>query len=45
MYKPEITHMTFKAVIFDLDGTLLNTLQDIVNTLNTVLARHQFPVH
>ena len=40
-----ITLMSFKAVIFDLDGTLLDTLQDIVNTLNTVLARHAFPVH
>ena len=37
--------MTCKAVIFDLDGTLLNTLQDIVNTLNTVLALHHYPVH
>ena len=37
--------MTCKAVIFDLDGTLLNTLQDIVNTLNSVLAQHNYPVH
>ncbi|NTW10663.1 MAG: HAD family hydrolase [Chlorobiaceae bacterium] len=37
--------MSFKAVIFDLDGTLLNTLQDIVHTLNTVLARRNYPVH
>jgi phosphoglycolate phosphatase len=37
--------MTFNAVIFDLDGTLLDTLQDIFNTLNTLLARHGYPVH
>ncbi len=37
--------MGFNAVIFDLDGTLLDTLQDIVQTLNTVLARRNFPVH
>jgi len=37
--------MTFNAVIFDLDGTLLDTLQDLVNTLNTVLAQHNYPVH
>ena len=37
--------MTFKAIIFDLDGTLLDTLQDIVNTLNTVLSLHDYPVH
>ena len=37
--------MKYQAVLFDLDGTLLNTLQDIVNTLNTVLALHHYPVH
>lgn len=37
--------MAFKAVIFDLDGTLLDTLQDLLNTLNTVLNRHGYPVH
>lgn len=44
MIPPELK-MTFKAVIFDLDGTLLDTLQDIVNTLNTVLSRHRYPEH
>lgn len=29
-----------KAVIFDLDGTLLNTLEDIADSLNHELARH-----
>ncbi len=37
--------MTVKAVIFDLDGTLLNTLEDIVNSLNTILARYNYPQH
>jgi phosphoglycolate phosphatase len=37
--------MTFNAVIFDLDGTLLDTLQDLVNTLNSVLALHHYPTH
>ncbi|MEI8185353.1 MAG: HAD family hydrolase [Chlorobiaceae bacterium] len=37
--------MTFNAVIFDLDGTLLDTLQDLVNTLNSVLAHHNYPTH
>ncbi len=37
--------MTCNAVIFDLDGTLLDTLQDLVNTLNTVLALHDYPEH
>ncbi|NTW64316.1 MAG: HAD hydrolase-like protein, partial [Chlorobiaceae bacterium] len=37
--------MPCKAVIFDLDGTLLNTLEDIVNTLNSVLHQHNYPQH
>jgi len=37
--------MNIKALIFDLDGTLLNTLEDIANTLNATLAHHHFPTH
>jgi phosphoglycolate phosphatase len=37
--------MHFKAVIFDIDGTLLDTLLDIANSANTVLARSGFPQH
>ena len=31
-----------KAIIFDLDGTLLNTLDDIANCMNRVLIRNSF---
>jgi phosphoglycolate phosphatase len=34
-----------KAVIFDLDGTLLDTLQDIADACNAALARNGFPAH
>ena len=34
-----------KAVLFDLDGTLLDTLQDIANSCNAALTRHGFPAH
>ena len=37
--------MKYKAIIFDMDGTLLNTLDDIANSANTILRRHGFPVH
>jgi phosphoglycolate phosphatase len=37
--------MNFEAVIFDLDGTLLDTLEDIANAANSSLARHGFPSH
>lgn len=35
----------FQAAIFDLDGTLLDTLNDLVRSMNTVLERHGLPVH
>ncbi|MBF0586152.1 HAD family hydrolase [Prosthecochloris sp. N3] len=37
--------MKFKAVIFDLDGTLLDSLQDLADTMNTVLASRNLPRH
>lgn len=35
----------FKAVMFDLDGTLLYTLEDLADSLNHVLAGEGLPVH
>jgi phosphoglycolate phosphatase len=37
--------MTIQAVIFDLDGTLLDTLADLAAAANRVLARRGFPQH
>jgi len=37
--------MKYKAVIFDLDGTLLDTIDDIANSVNSVLEKAGFPVH
>ena len=37
--------MKYKAVIFDLDGTLLNTIADIGGAVNSVLERHNLPVY
>jgi phosphoglycolate phosphatase len=37
--------MTYKAVIFDLDGTLLDTLEDLGNAVNRVLTANGFPTH
>lgn len=37
--------MNCKAVIFDLDGTLLDTLADLANSVNRVLASHGYPTH
>ena len=34
-----------KLIIFDLDGTLLNTLEDLADAANHVLAAHHFPTH
>ncbi|MBR1811569.1 MAG: HAD hydrolase-like protein [Clostridia bacterium] len=35
--------MKIKSVIFDLDGTLLNTLDDLRDSVNHVLAAHSMP--
>lgn len=40
-----MTTNQYKAVVFDLDGTLLDTVQDIANAMNSVLERHGFPLH
>jgi phosphoglycolate phosphatase len=37
--------MNYKAVIFDLDGTLLNSLEDIADSANSVLSNHDLPTH
>ncbi len=37
--------MKFKAVIFDLDGTLLDTIEDLADSMNEVLAGFGFPGH
>ncbi len=37
--------VSVKAVIFDLDGTLLNTYRDIANAVNFALYENGFPVH
>jgi phosphoglycolate phosphatase len=37
--------MSFKAVVFDLDGTLLDTLDDLADSANRVLAANDYPVH
>ena len=36
-------HMKYKAVIFDLDGTLLNTLEDLMDAVNYALTKYGYP--
>lgn len=33
----------YDLIIFDLDGTILNTLEDLTSSLNVVLANHGYP--
>ncbi len=37
--------MKAKAILFDLDGTLLDTLEDLCDAVNRVLRRNGFPPH
>lgn len=37
--------MQYSAFVFDLDGTLLDTLEDLAGALNLVLKRHGLPPH
>jgi phosphoglycolate phosphatase len=37
--------MQFEAAIFDLDGTLVDTLEDLADAMNRVLVSEQLPVH
>lgn len=37
--------MGYKAVIFDLDGTLVNSIEDIADAMNTVLQSYNYPTH
>ncbi len=40
-----MTVLPYHAVIFDLDGTLLNTLEDLGNSVNRVLEQKGLPIH
>lgn len=40
-----MTKIRFQAVLFDLDGTLLDTLDDVANATNEALKRLGFPAH
>ncbi|MFV8341954.1 HAD family hydrolase [Flavobacterium sp. XS2P39] len=37
--------MKFKGIIFDLDGTLVNSLEDIADAMNSILQSLNFPTH
>lgn len=37
--------MNYKAVVFDLDGTLVNSLDDLADSANATLRAHSFPMH
>lgn len=40
-----MTSKAYEAVIFDLDGTLINSLEDLADSCNEMLSAFGFPVH
>ena len=41
----KVVIVKYKAVVFDMDGTLLDTLADLADAMNRVLAEHGFVTH
>ena len=39
-----MTEGKYRTVIFDLDGTLLDTLDDLTASVNAALAKHGLPL-
>jgi len=37
--------MKYSLVIFDMDGTILNTIDDLADAMNVMLAKYNFPLH
>ncbi len=37
--------MKYSLAIFDMDGTILNTLDDMTDSLNEILAKYKLPLH
>lgn len=37
--------MRYELAIFDMDGTILNTLEDLTDTLNYALRKNNYPEH
>ena len=36
--------MSYRLAVFDMDGTILDTLQDITNSINHALEKNGYPV-
>ena len=36
--------MRFKLAVFDMDGTILDTLEDLQDSLNVILTQYGYPV-
>ena len=40
-----MSELKYKAIIFDLDGTLIDSLEDIADSMNIVLKKNGYPPH
>ena len=37
--------MKYNLIIFDMDGTILNTIEDIADSANFICQKYGYPVH
>ena len=37
--------MKYKLAIFDMDGTILDTIEDLTDCINTILSNYNLPLH
>ena len=37
--------MNYKLAVFDMDGTILDTLEDLTDSVNYVMRKHHYPTH
>ena len=43
MFKIEVVNMKYDAIVFDLDGTVLDTIEDLCDAVNYAMEKYNLP--